>query len=84
MRQNLVAIGGIADIERFSAGNDLQRLTLNGPAQVAQCIPQRLIQRKTVNCLSLKPPPPRMPIIAKVLVAPTLSPSSPHLVGNSN
>jgi hypothetical protein len=28
-RQNLVAIGGIADIERFSAGNDLQRLTLN-------------------------------------------------------
>jgi hypothetical protein len=28
MRQNLVAIGGIADIGRFSAGNDLQRLML--------------------------------------------------------
>ena len=26
-RQHLVAIGGIADIERFTAGNDLQRLT---------------------------------------------------------
>jgi hypothetical protein len=59
-------------------------MTLNGPAQVAQCIPQRLIERKTVNCLSLKPPATRKPIIAKVLVDPTLSSSSPHLVGNSN
>ena len=32
-RQNLVAIGGIADIEPFSAGDHLQRMSHNGLRQ---------------------------------------------------
>jgi hypothetical protein len=42
-RQNLVAIGGIADIERFSAGNDLKRLTLSG-----HCSPISTLAQTTV------------------------------------
>jgi hypothetical protein len=38
-RQNLVAVGGIADIERFSAGNDLQQLTRGVKFATALALP---------------------------------------------